>query len=80
MSNSITAHGIKLDKNGLHVMQLTLVLTTNWGDTGSVDEYVNWSSTATVHEQFYTDQQCQTLYKGFVRTVLTRVNTINGRT
>ena len=62
------------------VLQLILSLTTNWGDTGSVDQYVAWSSTANSHDQFFSDADCMQLYKDFVKTVLGRVNTINGRT
>lgn len=63
----------------MSVVQLILSLTTNWGDTGSIDQYVSWSSTADQHEQFFSDADCRQLYKSFVKTVLSRVNTINGR-
>ncbi|KAK9813329.1 hypothetical protein WJX73_000535 [Symbiochloris irregularis] len=59
---------------------LVLALTTNWGDTGSVDQYVSWSGTAQQHSDFFSDANCQALYKSFVKMVLTRVNSINGRT
>ena len=60
-------------------VQLILALTTSWGDTGSVSEYVSWSSTAQQQSDFYSDATCMQLYKEFVAQVLGRINTISGR-
>lgn len=45
----------------------------------SMDRFVNWSSTAKTKNDFYTDQECRTMYKKHLNTFVHRKNTINGR-
>ncbi|MFB6295044.1 MAG: mannan endo-1,4-beta-mannosidase, partial [Candidatus Nanohaloarchaea archaeon] len=49
-----------------------------WGDHG-MDRYVAWSDTASQHDDFYTDDQIQEWYRGFVEKLVTRKNRYNGR-
>ena len=49
-----------------------------YGVDGGMDQYVEWSPTATEHNDFYTDDYCRDLYKDFVNYVLTRTNTHTG--
>lgn len=46
------------------------------GMMGGMDQYVEWSSTAEKHNDFYTDSECRTLYREYVEYVLTRENTL----
>jgi mannan endo-1,4-beta-mannosidase len=64
------------DQNGL---RLILPFVNNWDDYGGMNQYVEWSGTASDHDDFYTDANCRTWYKNHVSTVLNRVNTFNSR-
>lgn len=63
-------------KRGIRVL---LALTDNWQPTGGADQFVAWAG-STTHEDFFTQQRPRQLYKDHVKVVLTRVNTVNGRT
>ncbi|DBA95832.1 TPA: hypothetical protein ACH3X1_001379 [Trebouxia sp. C0004] len=56
-----------------------LSLTNNWNSTGSVDQFVSWSPTAQVHEDFFNDPTCMQLYQQCASAIINRVNYINGR-
>lgn len=45
----------------------------------SLDRYVNWSSTATGKNDFYTDWECRQIYKRHIEHYVNRRNTYNGR-
>lgn len=45
----------------------------------SIDRFVNWSSSAVSKDDFYTDQECRTMYKNHLNTFVHRKNTVNGR-
>lgn len=45
----------------------------------SIDRYINWSSTASGKNDFYTDYQCRQMYKQHLYTFTHRKNTVNGR-
>ncbi|CAL8463261.1 g2795 [Coccomyxa elongata] len=45
----------------------------------SIDRFVNWSSTAVSKDDFYTDQECRTMYKNHLNVFVHRKNTVNGR-
>ena len=57
--------------------QVLLALGTNWGDTGSVDQYAGWCRAS--HEDFFSSSACIQLYKDHIDVVTSRVNTVNGR-
>ena len=59
-------------------MQVLLALTTNWGDIGSVDQYVKWCG-GLDHTDFYTNPSCIQMYNAHTDKITSRVNTINGR-
>ena len=67
----------KADLLGIRVI---LPLVNNWDDYGGMNQYVEWSPTASEHDDFYTDSSCRQWYKDHVTQVLNRVNTFNGRT
>jgi mannan endo-1,4-beta-mannosidase len=60
-------------------LRLILPLVNNWDDYGGMNQYVEWSPTASHHDDFYTDENCRMWYRNHVTTVLERVNTFNGR-
>ncbi len=59
-------------------LQVILSLTNNWNSTGSVDQFVSWSPTAHVHEDFFNDPTCMQLYQQYASAIINRVNYING--
>eukprot|EP00884_Botryococcus_braunii_P009399 jgi/Botrbrau1/18460/Bobra.0072s0043.1 len=59
--------------------KVILSFVNNWGTTGGVDEFVAWSGSAQKHQDFYTDATCKSLYKAYVKAIIQRVNSINGR-
>jgi|GEM_PF-741903 len=60
-------------------LRVILPLVNNWGDYGGMDQYVAWSPTASSHDDFYTDDSTRVWYMSHASTVISRVNTINGR-
>ncbi|PRW59651.1 nitrilase 2 isoform A [Chlorella sorokiniana] len=60
-------------------IKLILAFTSNWTPTGGVPEYLKWCG-STDQVDFFTKPECVDIYQGFVKTILNRVNTINGRT
>lgn len=68
-----------LEKANSLNLRLILPLVNNWDDYGGMNQYVDWSSTATEHDDFYTDANTKQWYKNHIQTVLNRENTINGR-
>ena len=69
-----------LDEARKRGIRLILSFTDNWSSIGGVDQYVNWSSTARTHEDFFSDRQSRRMYINNVEKIISRVNTINGRT
>jgi len=63
---------------GREGVRLVLPLVGGWDNNGGMDQYVEWSSTAEKHNDFYTDPECRALYKDYVEYVLTRENTVTG--
>ncbi len=68
-----------LDLANQHGLLLILAFVNNWDDYGGMNQYVEWSATATEHDHFYTDDDCRAWYRDHVSTVLNRLNTVNGR-
>lgn len=64
------AHGL-----GLRVI---LSLVNNWDDYGGMMQYVQWSETATLHDDFYIDAQTQSFYQDYLFDLVNRVNTFSG--
>jgi len=58
-------------------LRLILALTSNWGDVGSVDEYVAWAG-AGGHAAFFTDARARSLYLAHAAAIINRVNTLTG--
>ncbi|DBA99225.1 hypothetical protein WJX82_007713 [Trebouxia sp. C0006] len=68
-----------LDQARQQNLKVILSLTNNWNSTGSVDQFVSWSPTAHVHEDFFSDPTCMQLYQQYASAIINRVNYINGR-
>lgn len=60
-------------------LRLILTLVNNWDDYGGMNQYVAWSPTASVHDDFYTDANCRQYFKNHIAAVLNRYNTLTGR-
>lgn len=60
-------------------LRLILPLVNYWSDYGGMDQYVEWSPSATTRDDFYIDASCRTWYRDHATTVLNRTNTFNGR-
>lgn len=59
-------------------IRLIIALVDNWSHFGGMDKYVEWSPTASAHDEFYTDAYCKQWYKNYVNYFLNRVNSITG--
>lgn len=64
-------------KRGIRVL---LAFTSMWTNVGGVPQYVDWAGNGDDTTTFFTDDSVKDLFKDYIRTVLTRVNTVNGRT
>jgi mannan endo-1,4-beta-mannosidase len=60
-------------------LRVILTLVNNWADYGGMDQYVAWSPTADLHDQFYTDVNTRAYYRNHMAAVILRVNSLNGR-
>ncbi|MCA0296913.1 MAG: cellulase family glycosylhydrolase [Actinobacteria bacterium] len=58
-------------------IKLVIPFTNNWNAFGGMDQYVRWAG-LTTHADFYTDARIRGWYKDWVRTLLTRTNSITG--
>lgn len=67
-----------IDQARKNNIRLILAFTSNWTPTGGIPEYLAWAGSSN-QEDFYTDPEIKQMYKDFVKTILTRENTINGR-
>ncbi|KAL2345591.1 hypothetical protein Fmac_006876 [Flemingia macrophylla] len=63
-------------------VKLILALTNNWIDFGGKSKYVQWAKERDQRinndDEFYTNSVTKQYYKNYVKTVLTRKNTITG--
>lgn len=59
-------------------IRLIIPLVNNWDDFGGMNKYVEWSSSANTHDDFYTDALCKAIYKDYVRQFISRINTYTG--
>ena len=50
----------------------------NWYPVGGIDQYVEWSPTASRHQDFFTDVGAFELYENTFETLANRVNSITG--
>lgn len=64
-----------------HDIRLIPFLCNNWGQpdqSGSMNWYVANASTASHHDDFYSNSEARKLFKEHIHTVLTRENVFNG--
>jgi mannan endo-1,4-beta-mannosidase len=59
-------------------IKLVLAMTSNWTPIGGIPQYLRWAG-ATDQVDFYTDPQIKDWFKDFMDTIVSRVNSINGR-
>lgn len=64
-------------------IRLVIVLINNWADFGGMPQYIEWVKSETgnltlLHDDFYTNERCQQIYKDYVMYVLNRNNTYTG--
>ncbi len=57
-------------------LRVILPLVNNWDDFGGMKQYVAWCSAAGGHDAFFTNACTKDLYTRYIRSVLTRVNTL----
>ena len=57
-------------------LKLILSFTSNWTPAGGVDQFAELAGVE--HNDFFTDATAKKLYKDYVKTILTRTNTITG--
>lgn len=76
--NGFEALDYALQKAAEKDIKLVLVLVNNWDAFGGIFQYVNWSETAQVHDDFYTDESCRQIYKDYFNYLANRKNTLTG--
>ncbi|CAL5227333.1 g10275 [Coccomyxa viridis] len=59
-------------------LKAILAITDNWQAVGGADQYVKWCG-GSGHSDFFSNGNCMQLYKNFANTLISRVNTVNGR-
>ncbi len=62
-------------KNDIKVI---VVLINNWRPFGGIDQYLMWYG-RNKHHEFFTEPELKQAYRDWVKHVVTRTNTINGR-
>ena len=67
-----------LDRLATAGMRAILALTNYWPAYGGMRQYLAWNGGGVV-ESFYVNESAQRDYRRFVETLVTRVNTCNGR-
>jgi mannan endo-1,4-beta-mannosidase len=68
-----------LDQADRHGVRLLLSLVNGPPDFGGMDQYVRWCAPGQSRLAFYTNATCRQIYQNYVRKIVTRVNTLNGR-
>jgi mannan endo-1,4-beta-mannosidase len=62
-----------------HGVRLILSLVNGPPEFGGMNQYVGWCAPGQSRLAFYTNGTCRQIYQDFVRHLVTRVNTLNGR-
>lgn len=84
-----------LNELSLRGIRAVMVLNNYWEWTGGMGQYVSWSDGSKIPyrldpggdyntfikyvDRFYACTSCQTAYRAHIKTVIARVNTVNGR-
>jgi mannan endo-1,4-beta-mannosidase len=61
-----------------HDIKLIVVLLNNWRAFGGIDQYLMWFGRS-LHHEFFTAPELKQAYRDWVRHVIGRRNTVNGR-
>ena len=67
-----------LDQARRRGLKIIWALADNWYPVGGVMQYVEWSATASRHQDFFTDESAMAIFESTFETLANRVNTING--
>ncbi len=59
-------------------IRLVIPLVNNWNEWGGMQQYVDWSPTASSHDQFFNDSNSKQYYKDYVSYFLNWQNSITG--
>ncbi len=60
-------------------LKVSLALVNNWDTFGGMDAYVNWSSSARTHDDFYSDGETRAIFRDYINYLLYRTNYYTGR-
>lgn len=66
----------KAEQLGLRLM---LVLVNNWDDYGGMNQWVKWSPTAKIHDDFYNDINTRNWFRRYISTLVNRRNSFSGK-
>ncbi|KAK9812428.1 hypothetical protein WJX73_010063 [Symbiochloris irregularis] len=70
-----------LDQARQHNIKIVIAFIDNWNVVEGVPKYVAWTNNSALNSSdFFTDPQIMQWYQNHVKTLITRVNTINGYT
>ena len=67
-----------LDQARRRGLKIIWALADNWYPVGGVMQYVEWSATASRHQDFFTDESAIRIFEATFETLANRVNTFNG--
>ncbi len=59
-------------------VKVIVVLLNNWRAFGGIDQYLTWFG-RNQHHEFFSTPELQQAYRDWVKHVITRTNTVNGR-
>jgi mannan endo-1,4-beta-mannosidase len=67
-----------MDQARARGLKIIWALADNWDPVGGIDQYVEWSPTASRHRDFFTDALAIRFFRDSFETIANRVNTYNG--
>jgi mannan endo-1,4-beta-mannosidase len=67
-----------LDAAARNDIKLIVVLINNWRAFGGIDQYLMWYG-RNKHHEFFTAEELKQAYRNWVKHVVTRTNSVNGR-
>lgn len=81
-SNGLQKLDYAIYKASQENVKLIITFTNNWEAFGGMAQYVKWAQLAgenvNSHDDFYTNSKIKEWYKGYVNTLLNRVNSYSG--
>jgi mannan endo-1,4-beta-mannosidase len=77
--NGLSRLDYAIAKAGELGLKIIVVLTNNWRDFGGMDQYLTWYGKS-AHHEFYTAPEVKQAYRDWAAHLVTRVNSVNGKT